>query len=203
MFQEWGIGLDRVWKYECGKIILYLDYTRRQDTCCRRRHSTGVCSVFILICFINLFVLYWSSSFLSQVTILWKIRGNSQESFTGKSGENFNSNSEEFLVTHFEEFLVTHSEEILETHSKQYLITRSEVFLVTHSEEFPTTLSKELLVANSREFLVTNSAEKLEKSRQNLWKFLRISREKFLWTNSWELFPRFSQEFLKNILTYS
>jgi len=56
--------------------------------------------------------------------------------------------------------------------------TRSEEFLVTHSEEILVTLSKE--------FLVTNS------SLQNL--FLGISLE---------LFPRFSQEFLRNILKYS
>jgi len=51
---------------------------------------------------------------VSQVTILRKIRGNSQEyflgirgnsqdSFTGKSGENVDSFSQEFLVTHSEE----------------------------------------------------------------------------------------------------
>ena len=50
----------------------------------------------------------------SQVTILRKIRGNSQESFlgirgnsqesfTGKSGENVDSFSQEFLVTNSEE----------------------------------------------------------------------------------------------------
>ena len=51
---------------------------------------------------------------LDQVTILRKIRGNSQESFLGirgnsqesfrgKSGENVDSFSQEFLVTHSEE----------------------------------------------------------------------------------------------------
>ena len=39
----------------------------------------------------------------TQVTILRKIRRNSQESFTGKSGENAYSYSEEFLATHSEE----------------------------------------------------------------------------------------------------
>jgi len=49
-----------------------------------------------------------------QLTILQKIRGNSQESFlgirgnsresfTGKSGENVDSFSQEFLVTHSQE----------------------------------------------------------------------------------------------------
>ena len=39
----------------------------------------------------------------TQVTILRKIRGNSQESFTGKSGENVDSFSQDFLVTHSQE----------------------------------------------------------------------------------------------------
>ena len=92
----------------------------------------------------------------TQVTILRKICGNSQESFlgicgnsqesfTGKSGENVDSFSQEFLVTHSQEILVT--------------------------------LSKEFLVTNSREFLVTNSSEKPEKIcnekvfRTNSWEF--------------------------------
>ena len=77
----------------------------------------------------------------------------------------------------------------------------SEEFLVTHSKE--PGHSKEFPVTNSREFLVTNSAEKLEKMSTKLVKFLGISSEKFFWTNSWELFPRFSPEFLRNILKYS
>ena len=90
------------------------------------------------------------------VTILRKIRVNSQESFTGKSSENVDSNSKEFLVT----------------------------------------LSKEFLVTNSREFLDTKFCRKTgKKCRQNLWKFLGISRESFFKTNSWEQFPKFSQEF--------
>ena len=43
----------------------------------------------------------------------------------------------------------------------------------------------------------------LRKCRPNLGKFLGISREKFFRINSWELFPRFSHEFLRNILRYS
>ena len=39
----------------------------------------------------------------SQVTILRKIRGNSQESFTGKSGENVDSFSQEYIVTNSED----------------------------------------------------------------------------------------------------
>ena len=121
----------------------------------------------------------------SQVTILRKIRGNSQESFTGKSGKSVDSYSEEFLVT------------------------RSEKFLVTHSEEFLITLSKEFLVTNSREFLVANSAEKSEEIVDKICEILgnfqkksTVLQNKFLGI-SWELFPRFSQEFLRNILKYS
>ena len=55
-----------------------------------------------------------SANEIAQVTILRKIRGNSQESFlgirgnsqesfTGKSGENVDSFSQEFLVTNSEE----------------------------------------------------------------------------------------------------
>jgi len=43
---------------------------------------------------------------VSQVTILRKIRGNSQESFTGKSGENIVTHSEEIVITLSKEFLV-------------------------------------------------------------------------------------------------
>jgi len=103
------------------------------------------------------------------------IRGNSQESFTGKSCENVYSYSKEFLVTHSEEILMT--------------------------------LSNEFLVTNSREFLVTNSAEKPEK----MWtKFVeifenfprKVLQNPFLGI-SWELFPRFSQEYLKIFSAYS
>ena len=57
---------------------------------------------------LNIFVLKnWTFSpednKTTQVTILRKIRGNSQESFTGKSGENVDSFSQEFLVTNSEE----------------------------------------------------------------------------------------------------
>ena len=44
-----------------------------------------------------------SANEIAQVTILRKIRGNSQESSTGKSGENVDSFSQEFLVTNSEE----------------------------------------------------------------------------------------------------
>ena len=112
-----------------------------------------------------------------KVTILWKNRGKSQESFKGKSGENVDSNSKDFLVTH----------------SREFLIARSKEFLVTHSEEFLTTLSKEFLVTNFIEFLVANSAEKLEKMSTNLWTFLRISN-----SNSWEFPGNHSQDFFKS-----
>ena len=63
----------------------------------------------------------------TQVTILRKIRGNSQESFleirgnsqesfTGKSGENVDSFSHEFLVTNSETQLLA-SQEFLKTYS--------------------------------------------------------------------------------------
>ena len=87
------------------------------------------------------------------------------------------------------------------THSKEFLITRSEEFLVTLSEEFLITLSKEFLVTNSREFLVTNSAGKPEK--RFLGNFQRkVLQNQFLGI-SWELFPKFSEEVLRNILKYS
>jgi len=103
------------------------------------------------------------------------IRGNSQESFSGNSGENVDSYSEEFLVT--------------------------------HSEVIRITLSKEFLVTNAREFLVTNSAEKPEKISTKFVEILRNFQQKVLQNQflgiSWELFPRFFQEFLRNILKYS
>ena len=120
-------------------------------------------------------VFFFNTLYLSQITILQKIRGNSQESFTGKSGENVDSNSEEFLVTHSKELLVTHS--------------------------------KEFLITLSKEFLVTNSAEKPEKMSTKFVKILGNFQRKVLQNQflgiSWELFPRFSEEFLRNILTYS
>ena len=110
-----------------------------------------------------------------------EIPRNFQES--GKSGENDNSYSEEFLVT------------------------RSEKFLVTHSEEFLITLSKEFLVTNYKEFVVTNSAEKPEKMWTKFVEILgnfqwKVLQNQFL-EIYWELFQRFSQEFLRNILKYS
>jgi len=114
------------------------------------------------------------------------IRGNSQESFTGKSGQNVDSFSQEFIVTHSQEPM-----------SEEFLVTHSEEFLVTHSEEMLVTLSKEFLVTNSREFLVTNSSEKPETICSK-----KVFQNQFLGI-SLELFPRFSQEFLRNILKYS
>ena len=77
--------------------------------------------------------------------------------------------------------------------------SNSEEFLVTHSKEFLITLSKE--------FLVTNSAEKPEKMSTKFVKILGNFQRKVLQNQflgiSWELFPRFSEEFLRNILTYS
>ena len=112
---------------------------------------------------------------LIQVTILRKIRGNSQESFLGNSGENVDSYSKEFLVTHSEEILIT--------------------------------LSKEFLLTNSSKFLITNSAEKPEKMLTKFVEIFRNFQRKVLQNQflgiSWELFPRFSQEFLWNILKYS
>ena len=112
---------------------------------------------------------------LIQVTILRKIRGNSQESFLGNSGENVDSYSKEFLVTHSEEILIT--------------------------------LSKEFLLTNSSKFLITNSAEKPEKMLTKFVEIFRNFQRKVLQNQflgiSWELFPRFSQEFLRNILKYS
>ena len=115
------------------------------------------------------------TNYTPQVTILRKIRGNSKEYFTGKSGENVGSYSEEFLVTHSKEILMT--------------------------------LSKDFLVTNSRKFLVINSAEKPEKMWIKFVKILQNFPRKVLQNPflgiSWELFPRFSQEFLRNILKYS
>ena len=101
----------------------------------------------------------------TQVTILRKIRGNFQESFTGKSGENVDSNSEEFLVTYSKKFLITRSEEFLETHSEEFLAI---ILLINSpknplhgdqvlSQEFPEKYSGEILRnfvgKNSKEFL--------------------------------------------------
>ena len=109
--------------------------------------------------------------------------GNSQESFTGKSGENFDS------------------------HSKKFLVTRSEEFLITHSEEILITLVKELLVTNYREFLVTNFAgnrkENVDKICGNSWEFQEKSSSEPIPGNFLGTIPRFSQEFLRNILKYS
>ena len=80
--------------------------------------------------------------------------------------------------------------------------TRSEKFLVTHSEEI---LSKEFLVTNSREFLVFQF---FRKTRENLWKFLRISSKKVFRTNYWnflgtipKIFSRVPQEYLEIFLS--
>ena len=109
----------------------------------------------------------------TQVTILRKIRGNFQESFTGKSGENVDSNSEEFLVTYSKKFLITRSEAFLETHSEEFLITPAKEFLaiillinspknplhgdqvLRNSQEFPEKYSGEIL----RNFVGENSKE--------------------------------------------
>ena len=112
---------------------------------------------------------------LSQVSILRKIRWNSQESFPGKSGEIVNSYSEEFLVTRSEKFFVICSEEVL--------------------------------IPLSKEFLVSNFAEKPEKMSTKFVEILgnfqrKVLKNQFLGI-SLELFPRFSQEFLRNILKYS
>ena len=112
-----------------------------------------------------------------------KIRGNSQESFTGKSGKSVDSYSEEFLVT------------------------RSEKFLVTHSEEFLITLSKEFLVTNSRKFLVTNSAEKPEQMSTKFVEILgnfqrKILKNQFLGTIP-KIFSRVPQEYLELYSAYS
>ena len=57
------------------------------------------------------------------------------------------------------------------------------------------------------QFQVISLENNLRKCRPNLGKFSGISREKFLINQflgiSWELFPRLSQEFLRNILRYS
>ena len=126
-----------------------------------------------------MFVLKFDSGVnLSQVTILRKIHGNSQESFLGireNSQESFSGNSGKNVDSYSEEFLVT--------------------------------LSKKFLVTNSRKFLVTNSAEKPEKMLTKfveiLWNFQRKVLQNQFQGISWELFPRFSQEFLRNILKYS
>ena len=150
-----------------------------------------------------MFVLKFDSGVnLSQVTILRKIHGNSQESFLGireNSQESFSGNSGKNVDSYSEEFLVTLS--------KKFLVTNSRKFLVTNSEEILITLSKEFLVTNSRKFLVTNSAEKPEKMLTKfveiLWNFQRKVLQNQFQGISWELFPRFSQEFLRNILKYS
>ena len=112
---------------------------------------------------------------LPQVTILRKIRGNSQESFTEKSGEILVSRSEEFLVTNSEEFLITLSKECLVTNSKEFLVTNSVEKLEKMSTKFVKILGR-----FQRKVL------------QN--QFLGIS---------WKLIPRISQEFLRKILKYS
>ena len=88
---------------------------------------------------------------ITQVTILLKIRGNSQESFlgirgnsqesfTGKSGENVDRYSGEFPVTHSEEFDSGISRELVLGFSPE-LVTRSSleldpfVFWGIHSQE--------------------------------------------------------------------
>ena len=150
-----------------------------------------------------MFVLKFDSGVnLSQVTILRKIHGNSLESFLGireNSQESFSGNSGKNVDSYSEEFLVTLS--------KKFLVTNSRKFLVTNSEEILITLSKEFLVTNSRKFLVTNSAEKPEKMLTKfveiLWNFQRKVLQNQFQGISWELFPRFSQEFLRNILKYS
>jgi len=86
---------------------------------------------------------------LPQVTILRKIRGNSQESFRGKfPGISRNP----FRGTKSEEFLVTHSEEILVTLSKEFLVTNTREFLVTNSSEKPKICSEKVFRTNSWEF---------------------------------------------------
>ena len=62
---------------------------------------------------------------------------------------------------------------------------------------FRGTRSEEFLVTNSRNFLVTNSADKI---CGNSREFQRKVLQNQVLGISWELFPRFSQEFLRNIL---
>ena len=85
--------------------------------------------------------------------------------------------------------------------------TMSKEFLVTHFKEVLITLSKEFLVTNYKEFVVTNSAEKPEKMWTKFVEILgnfqwKVLQNQFL-EIYWELFQRFSQEFLRNILKYS
>ena len=107
---------------------------------------------------------------LAQVTILPKIRGNSQESFTVKSCENVDSFSQEFLVTHSEEFLVTNSEEILVTLSKEFLVTNSREFLSTNSSDKPEKIcSKKVFRTDSWEFPWNYSQDFLKSSSGISW----------------------------------
>ena len=85
--------------------------------------------------------------------------------------------------------------------------TMSKEFLVTHFKEVLITLSKEFLVTNYKELVVTNSAEKPEKMWTKFVEILgnfqwKVLQNQFL-EIYWELFQRFSQEFLRNILKYS
>ena len=134
---------------------------------------------------LNIFILHEKTLpahnvYTTQVTILGKIRGNSQESFLGIRGnsqESFTGKSGEKCRQLFPGIS-----------RNPFRGTRSEEFLVTHSEEILVTLSKEFLVTNSREFLVTNSSEKPEK----------ICSKMVFRTNSWEFPWNYSQDFLKN-----
>ena len=97
--------------------------------------------------------------------------------------------------------------------SREYIRSNSEEFLVTHSNEFHVTISCNPFWGIScypfrgishKQFqgiyMLPIQENNWKKCRPSLGKFLGMSREIFF-RISWELFPRFSQEFLKNILS--
>jgi len=126
----------------------------------------------------------------SQVTILWKIRGispesfpgilgNSQESFTGKFCENVDRYSGENPVTHSEEFdseisrgfILGFSPELVTRSSPELDSKISFVFWGTHSREIPESNSSEFVTGKSPENLSTFSPDFLRKLlRENLVK---------------------------------
>ena len=122
------------------------------------------------------------TNYTPQVTILRKIRGNSQEYFTGKSGENVGSYSEEFLVT----------------------LPRDQVLGIS-CNPFRGNSHNSFQGISCDQYQGISCYRFCRKTRENLWKFMGISCKMFFRTNSWEFprFPRFSQEFLRNILKYS
>ena len=112
------------------------------------------------------------------------ISGNSQESFTGKSSENVDSYSEEFLVTHSEEL--------------GWGFSCNPFWGNSHNS-----ISCNQLQGISCYQFCRKTGEKVDKIWGNSWVFQRkVLPNQFLGI-SWELFPRFSQEFLRNILKYS